>query len=195
MKQRYLILASCLVISLSLSAQEVSLSMNVLDLANLGTANLQAGVSLDRHLTLHAGARYNNWNFGSVEKGNPFQNRARTASLGMRWWPWNSYSSWWFGAKAQAEEYNRGGLFKKQKTEEGVAAGLGLGAGYSRMLDDHWNLDFALGFWTGKAWYTQYRCPRCGRTLHRDDGTPIRDAVKWFVLPSNDIQISLTYIF
>lgn len=195
MKQRYLILASCLVISLSLSAQEVSLSMNVLDLANLGTANLQAGVSLDRHLTLHAGARYNNWDFGSVEKGNPFQNRARTASLGMRYWPWNVYSSWWYGFKLQVEEYNRGGIFKQMKTEEGVGAGAGMAFGYSRMLSDHWNLDVGLGFWAGRARYTQYRCPRCGRALTREDGTPLRNAWKWFILPSDEVQLSLVYVF
>ena len=184
-----------LLLSATVSAQEFSLSTNLLDWANLGTANLQAGISLSRRLSLHAGARYNRWDFGSAEKGTAFHNRARTASVGMRYWPWNVYSSWWVGAKLQAEEYNRGGLFKRQRTEEGLAAGVGLGAGYSRMLDNHWNLDFGLGLWGGKARYTQYRCPRCGRTLQRDDGSPIRDAVKWFVLPSGDIQISLTYIF
>ncbi|MBR4352575.1 MAG: DUF3575 domain-containing protein [Bacteroidales bacterium] len=194
MKHRFA-LAVCLFLTTILSAQEVSLSTNLLDWANLGTANLQAGISFSRHLSLHAGARYNKWDFGSAEKGTAFQNRARTASLGVRYWPWNVYSSWWLGLKAQAEEYNRGGLFKRLETEEGVAAGLGMGAGYSRMLDDHWNLDFALGLWAGRAWYTRYRCPRCGRTLQREDGTPIRDAVKWFILPSNDIQVSLTYIF
>lgn len=194
MKNR-IILALCLLLPLSLPAQEFSLSTNLLDWANLGTVNLQAGLSLSRHLSLHAGGRYNKWDFGSAEKETDFQNRARTASLGMRYWPWNVYSSWWFGAKAQAEEYNRGGLFKRRQTEEGVAAGIGLAAGYSRMLDNHWNLDFALGFWGGKAWYTQYRCPHCGRTVQREDGTPLRSAEKWFVLPSNDIQISLTYIF
>ena len=130
MKYRFF-LAVCLLFSTALSAQEFSLSTNLLDWANLGTANLQAGLSFSRHLSLHAGARYNKWDFGSAEKGTAFQNRARTASLGMRYWPWNVYSSWWFGAKAQAEEYNRGGLFKRQQTEEGVAAGLGMGAPYT----------------------------------------------------------------
>ena len=194
MKQ-YILLAFCLLLSTTLSAQEFSLSTNLLDWANLGTANLQAGVSCSRHLSLHTGVRYNNWNYGSVEKGNPFQNRARTASLGLRWWPWNVSSSWWFGAKAQVEEYNRGGLFRKMKTEEGIAAGMGVGFGYSWLVSDHWNLDLGLGFWAGRARYTLYRCPRCGRILSDEDGRPVRDAWKWFILPSNDVQVSLTYIF
>ena len=189
------VLALCLIMTPALSAQEFSLSTNVLDWANLGTANLQAGLSVSRHLSLHAGARYNNWNFGSAEKGTAFQNRARTASLGMRIWPWNVYSSWWMGLKAQLEEYNRGGVFRRELTEEGTAAGVGLGFGYSRMISNHWNLDFGLGGWFGKAWYTQYRCPRCGRVVSRSDGTPIRDATRWFLLPSNDMQVTLTYIF
>ena len=194
MKLRIVTAISLLLAATSLSAQRFSLSTNLLDWANLGTVNVQAGLSFSRHLTLHAGARYNNWNFGSAEKGTAFQNRARTAAVGLRYWPWNVYSSWWFSGKLALEEYNRGGFFKRTLTEEGVAAGLALGAGYSRMLTDHWNLDFGLGLWTGKAWYTQYACPRCGRIVTRDE-KPVQDATKWFLWPSQDIQVTLTYIF
>ena len=193
MKHR-IALAIGLLLSASLSAQEFSLSTNILDWANFGTANIQAGISFSRHFTLHAGARYNNWDFGSVEKGNAFQNRARTAMLGLRYWPWNVYSSWWCGVRAQVEEYNRGGMFGKMKTEEGTAAGLGVAFGYSRMITDHWNIDFGLGIWGGTARYSQYRCPRCGRLLSSEDGTPVKDVSKWFVLPSGETQISITYV-
>lgn len=193
--KRFLLPALCLLLAGPLQAQVFSLSTNVLDWANLGTINAQAGLAFSRHLSLHAGARYNNWNFGSAEKGTAFQNRARSASLGLRYWPWNVYSSWWVSARAQVEEYNRGGLLKRPLTEEGLATGVGLGVGYSRMLSRHWNLDLGLGGWFGKAWYTQYRCPRCGRVVSRDDGTPVRDATRWFVLPSNELQVSISYIF
>lgn len=193
--KRFLLPALCLLLAGPLQAQVFSLSTNVLDWANLGTINAQAGLAFSRHLSLHAGARYNNWNFGSAEKGTAFQNRARSASLGLRYWPWNVYSSWWMSARAQVEEYNRGGLLKRPLTEEGLATGVGLGVGYSRMLSRHWNLDLGLGGWFGKAWYTQYRCPRCGRVVSRDDGTPVRDATRWFVLPSNELQVSISYIF
>ena len=179
----------------SLRAQEFSLATNLLDLANFGTANLQAGVSFSRHISLHAGGRYNNWNFGSTEKGNAFQNRTRTAYAGIRYWPWNVYSSWWAGVRGQVEEYNRGGLFRKAETEEGRAVGIGLGFGYSRMISSHWNIDLGLGLWAGRTKYTRYRCPRCGRILRKDDGTLLQDASGWFILPSNDLQISLTYVF
>lgn len=188
--KKMIILALCCLMAagLPLRGQDFSLSSNLLDWANLGTANLQAGYSFSRHVSMHAGIRYNNWNFGSMEEGNAFQNRARTASVGTRYWPWNVYSSWWFGAKGQVEEYNRGGLFKKQLTEEGLAAGIGLSAGYSRMLSNHWNLDFGIGAWGGWTRYALYQCPRCGRTVESKGS-------KWFIRPSNDIQISLTYVF
>ena len=102
--KRYILPALFLLLASSLSAQVFSVSTNALDWANLGTVNAQAGVALGRHLSLHAGARYNNWNFGNAEKGNAFQNRARTAYLGVRFWPWNVYSSWWFSTRAQVEE-------------------------------------------------------------------------------------------
>ena len=193
--KRFVLPVLCLLLAGSLQAQVFSLSTNVLDWANLGTINAQAGLAFSQHLSLHAGARYNNWNFGSAEKGTAFQNRARSASLGLRYWPWNVYSSWWMSARAQVEEYNRGGLLRRPLTEEGLAAGMGLGVGYSRMLDRHWNLDLGLGGWFGKAWYTQYRCPRCGRVVSGEDGTPVRGATRWFLQPSNELQVSISYIF
>lgn len=193
--KRYLLPALFLLLSSTLSAQVFFVSTNALDWANLGTVNAQAGLAFSRHLSLHAGARYNNWNFGNAEKGTAFQNRARTAFLGVRYWPWNVYSSWWFSARAQVEEYNRGGLLRRPLTEEGVAGGFGLGFGYSRMLDRHWNLDFGLGGWFGNTLYTRYRCPRCGRVVTGEDGTPVRNLTRWFVLPSNEWQVSITYIF
>ena len=32
-------------------------------------------------------------------------------------------------------------------------------------------------------------------TLIREDGTPIRDAKKWFILPSDEVQLSFVYVF
>ena len=177
-------------------AQQMSLSTNLIDWANLGTVNAQAGVSLGRHVSLHAAARYNPWRFSHGEDGARFQNCARTAALSMRWWPWNVYSSWWAGARLQMEEYNRGGLFGVQRTEEGLACGAGIGAGYSRMLTGHLNLDMGLGLWGGRTRYTLYRCPRCGRILSDErTGESVKDARRWFLLPSSDVQVSLIYVF
>ncbi|MCR5708983.1 MAG: DUF3575 domain-containing protein [Bacteroidales bacterium] len=194
---RFLVFVLCLRCAAPLGAQTPSISTNLLDWANLGTLNVQAGVSVSRHLSLQTGVRYNPWRYGSPERGNALQNCARTVSAGMRWWPWNVYSSWWVGSRAIVEEYNRGGLFGRQLTEEGVAAGVSIGAGYSRMLAPHWNLDLGLGLWGGRARYTQYRCPRCGRVVSSGAtaGEPVSNRSKWFIQPSDDVQVSLIYVF
>ena len=174
-------------VSLTASAQKFAVSTNTLDIINLGTINLQANYAVAQHWTLTLQGRYNNWSFGSVEKGNPFQNRSRGGALGARYWFWYTYSGWWVAANARFDEYNRGGLFGMTETEEGRALGAGLAVGYSRMLSEHWNLDFGLGAWAGGTKYTTYACPRCGMLL--DQGT------KFFALPSPDCQVSFVYIF
>ena len=140
-----------------------------------------------RHVSLNATGQYNGWNFGSAEKGNPFQDRVRGGALGMRYWTWNVFSGWWFGFSARCEEYNRGGLFGRMETEEGFAFGGGLSIGYSHMLSRHWNLDFGIGGWCGGKGYTLYACPRCGTII--DKGR------KFFAMPSADTQVSIVYIF
>ena len=80
------------------AAQSYSLGTNVVEWANLGTVNAEAGVALARRASLHAGVRYNPWTF---RKGNPedrftdpdgdserqFENRKRAFSLSVRYWP------------------------------------------------------------------------------------------------------------
>lgn len=186
-----------------LSAQNVTLSTNLLDWANVGTANAEVSIALSQHVSASAAVRFNPWDYGSVENCTAFQNKARTASLGVRYWPWTSFSSWWAGARMQVEEYNRGGwIFStrqngRRATEEGVAFGLGFSAGYQYMISKHLNIDLGLGLWGGRRIYTRYACPRCGRILSADDDghQKVKDVKGWFLLPSADTQISLVYVF
>ena len=186
-------------------AQQFSVSTNLAGWADFGTANLEAGTAVARHVSLHAGFRYNPWSFRSVppeaidalvagpvpaaidefEQQDQFQNRKRAAYAGLRWWPWHIYSGWWFGARGQWMEYNRGGILSRS-TEEGEAVGAGLSAGYTRMLHRNWNIEFGIGVWGGTTRYTNYACPTCGTVT--DNGK------KGFILP-DDVMVSLIYIF
>lgn len=186
MKKVYLIVLA-LIMPFASFAQKFSVSTNILDWADLGTINAEVGFAPGRHITINLQGEYNNWNFGSVEKGNPFQDRVRGGALGIRWWPWNVFSGWWVGVNGRVEEYNRGGLFKKMETEEGFAIGGGLSVGYSLMLSKHWNIDFGVGGWCGQTKYTTYACPRCGSVI--DSGK------KFFIWPSANTQVSFVYIF
>ena len=189
----------------TLLAQRYSVSTNIAGWADLGTANAEAGVAVARHVSLHAGFRYNPWTFRQVapeavdalidgpvpaaleafEAQDQFENRKRACHLGLRWWPWYIYSGWWVGARGQWMEYNRGGLFSRS-TEEGEAVGAGLSVGYTRMIHRNWNIEFGAGLWGGSTRYTTYACPTCGTVT--DGGR------KTFILP-DDVMLSLIYIF
>ena len=54
------------------------------------------------------------------------------------------------------------------------------------MLHRNLNLEFGAAFWTGRADYTTYACPKCGRIT--GSGT------KWFILPSS-VMASLVWVF
>ena len=186
MKKRLFIIACLLAAGcLSARAQQLSVSTNALEYLNLGALNGELAVSLGRHLSLSAAAAYNPWSFGSEESGY-LQNRQRNFSLKLRYWPWHTYAGWWFSVKGQYREYNRGGFFGKQISEEGDAWGGGVTIGYALMLSRHFNLDFGVGGWAGATTYTKYACPRCGRILG--------SGVKGFAKPDEMIA-SIVYLF
>lgn len=167
----------------SLRAQKFSISTNVLEYANFCTLNADVSFAVSRRWSLTVGARYNPFSYGKDTK--QLQHRQQSYSLGVRMWPWHTWSGWWFAAKTRYQQYNFGG-FSSPRTEEGDRVGAGLYGGYTLMLSPHWNVEFGAGLWTGMAWYRQYSCQRCGFTL----------AVgrKWFLLP-DDIMISFAYVF
>lgn len=177
-------------------AQRFSVGTNLVEWANLGTINGEAGVAVAQHFSLHAGVRYNNWTFrpgvpedrfedplGDTER--QFENRKQAYALGVRYWPWYIYSGWWGYLRGQYMEYNRGGLIR-HTAEEGDAYGVGAGVGYTRMLHKKLNIEFGLGLWGGQTRYTAYRCTNCGSVISQ--GT------KFFLLP-DDVFVSLIYIF
>ena len=122
MGRRMILMAVLLSIAFcSARAQKLSVSTNALGYADFLTVNAEASVAVARHWSVNAGFMYNPWSFRG-EWGEMRDSR-RTASAGTRFWFWNVYSGWWLGAKAQWEEYNRGGI-RSPRTEEGDAFGV-----------------------------------------------------------------------
>lgn len=165
-------------------AQKWEISTNALDYINLGTLNIEGGYAVAQHWSVHLGARYNPFAFGSEEKGY-FQNKKQSYSAGARWWAWHTWSGLWISGKAQYMEYNSGGILA-DRAEEGDAFGGSLAAGYTYMVTPHLNVDFGAGVWAGMKYYARYSCPRCGITVDRGS--------KPFVMP-NDFMVSLSYVF
>ncbi len=168
------------------NAQRFSVSTNLLDYASLGTMNIEGACSVSRRLSITAGARYNPFTFRKSVPEGQIQMKQQSYSLGVRLWPWHTWSGWWFAGKGRYQEYNFGGLFRNPETQEGDRIGLGVYAGYTYMVGPHLNLEFGLGFWGGMDFYRKYSCQVCGRTLSQGS--------KGFVLP-DDIMISMAYVF
>lgn len=194
MKKLFVVFLFMIVGSAAAMAQTWAVAANAADMAELGTIGMEGSAAVSQHWSIHAGAKFNPWTFakkdtfnGLFSEPNPDQkqNRKQTYAVGARWWPWNVYSGWWVGGKAQYQEYNRGGIITKT-AEEGDAFGAALAGGYSLMLKEHWNLDFGFGLWGGWTKYTTYACPSCGQVV--DEGQ------KWFILP-NELILSFVYIF
>ncbi len=183
MKRILSILLLILSVQMAGRAQSASVSTNVVGYADFLTINAEASYSVARHWSIDAGFMYNPWTFRSEWGG--ARNERRTIYAGTRYWPWNVYSGWWIGAKAQWEEYSRGGI-RSPQTEEGDAYGVGASAGYSLMLHRNLNLDLGLGLWGGYKTYVVYRCPTCGKM---DDS-----GAKAFIMPS-DVSVSLMFTF
>ena len=175
-------------------AQNWAVAVNTADMLDLGTMSLEGSVAVGQHWSIHAGAKVNPWTFAKHDTWNGLfsepdpdqkQDRKQAYSIGARWWPWNVYSGWWVGGKAQYQEYNHGGIITKT-AEEGDAFGAALSGGYSLMLKEHWNLDFGLGVWGGWTKFRKYEFPENGKLI--DQG------YKWFFLP-NEVIVSVVYIF
>ena len=168
-----------------LEAQELSLSTNLLDYANLATLNMEASYGFARHWSLNAGMRYNPFEFASPQTGDVLRNRQQSYALGARYWPWHIYSGWWLAAKLQYQEFNTGGL-RSPLTTEGDRYGSGLSGGYTYMLNSHLNMEFGLGLWGGYERYTEYACPVCGKIEGKGSRTFLRP---------NELLLSLRYVF
>ena len=184
-KRIFICLCVALLSSVSVMAQKLSVSTNLLDYACLGTLNADMSYAFSRHWSLTAAARFNPFTFRKEDPQRQFQLRQQSYAAGVRLWPWHIWSGWWFASKLRWQEYNWGGIISG-KTSEGDRLGAGLYAGYTHMLAPHLNIEFGLGVWSGADFYRTYSCQTCGLTLSQ--------GMRFFVLP-DDIMISLAYVF
>ena len=68
-RSRSILIIPLLLLSFAAGAQQFSVSTNLAGWADFGTANLEAGTAIARHVSLHAGFRYNPWTFRPVPPG------------------------------------------------------------------------------------------------------------------------------
>lgn len=185
MSKNCVLVIAGLVICQALCAQKLQLGTNALGWMTFGTINLQGDYAVQRHWSVGLNGKYNPFIFEKDGGASQMQLKQASLAASARWWPWHVFSGWWVCGKLQWQVYNMGGVIS-EKTEEGHKYGAGLSAGYTYMINRHWNMEFGLGMWGGMKNYTVYSCPKCG--------TRESDGIKSFILP-NDIMISVAYVF
>jgi hypothetical protein len=182
MIRRAAMLLSALLCACTLQAQEADVALNLFDLADFLTLNVDASLEVCEGFRVTAGAKYNPWTFNA--EGRQFQNRKRLFSAGVKR-DFEHLNGWAAGTKLQYLEYNSGG-FISNRTYEGDAYGAGLYIVWSIPLKDPVSLELGAGFWGGYEFRTQYACPRCGKAL---------DSGGRFFLRPNDISVGIKYAF
>ena len=186
MKRKLVLFLTGLILSSIPSfAQKFSLSTDLLGYACLGTLNADASYAVSQKWSLTAGVRDNPFVFNADSPGRQFQLKQRSCSFGARLWPWHTASGWWMASKIRWQEYNMGGILRRE-SQDGNRYGAGLYAGYTHMLTPHLNIEFGLGLWAGMDMYRKFSCPPCGYL--------VQSGKAFFLLP-DDISVSLAYVF
>ena len=171
----------------SAEAQKWAVSTNFLSWVNIGTINAEGAVSVSDHVTLNTGFTANPWKM-TTPTNVELKNKQYGGYVGAKYWPWQAYSEWWFGAKVQYKNFEQAGLLTPNLMM-GDALGAGFSGGYSCMISNHVNLDFGLGFWGGRLLnYRKYK------TEIKDDNKILDEGPRNFVFLDN-VMVSLVYIF
>lgn len=186
MKKLLLIIATAF-LAIQVYGQKVSLGTNLMEWANLGTINAEAGVAVHQNYSIIFGGRYNGWSFNTPWYHQILQNQQITGYAGFRWWPWYVNSGWWLEGKAQYSRIQRSGIFRPTMLHTGDMVGGAFSFGYALMISERWNVDFGIGIWGGAS---------INDKLYEDPVKPelIRSGTRAF-LDLDEIKISFSYVF
>ena len=153
--------------------------------ANFGTINIDAGASVSQHFSLFAGVKFNPWKFETAY-GMPVYNNQTTVHAGARYWPWYVYSGWWLGAKLKYTDFAETGVLRPKLFKgNGVAAGASFG--YTWMLSKHLNLELGAGVCAGRLF--ECSCYRTAKSM-----VLLSSAPRNYVY-IDDVALTLMYVF
>lgn len=168
------------------SAQHVAISTNVLDWAWFGTANAKVDVTVSRHFSIDAFAKYNPWEFKAKEPDYDMYAKQLSAAIGVSYWPWVVFSDFHCSLFVQYYQSSGTGIFKPALDITQEIGGV-ISAGYSWMVAKHLNVDVSVGAFLGT--YLSHQAYCCPEHLE-----PIDPGSKFAIRPE-DIRISLAYVF
>lgn len=172
MKRYLLLYLATMLFSVAAHAQDVSLTLNLLPLAE-GTVNLGVGYALKDNLTAELSGSVRPW-----ARSETAVNKYWTIRPEIRYWTCQKYNGHFFGGYLTGSQFNVGGktypfgLFSSIEKHrfEGWTIGTGLTYGYHFLLSRNWNLEAGLGVGYNYANYKKFVCPLlCSRVESEDD--------------------------
>ena len=181
----YIFLTLSLMLTTRVSAQQVTISNNLLYDAWL-TPNLRLGVRTSPHWSLGFTAGYRPW---PTSDNTTRKWRHLLLSPEVRYWTDSVNVHHFIGMNLIYSHYNVGdvkfpfGMYKSVRDErrQGDLGAIGAFYGYSWPLGRHWNIEALIGAAVGYTKYGRYPCVHCG--------AKIADEHKWFAMPQAAINI------
>lgn len=179
------LLTTFLLLSVSVKAQQVTISNNLLYDAWL-TPNLRVGLRLSPHWSMGLTAGYRPWPSDDHKEK---KWKHLLVSPDLRYWTDSVNVHHFFGVNLIYAHFNIAnvkfpfGLYKgfRDERRQGDLGALGVYYGYSWPLGRHWNVEALVGAAVGYAKYDRYECGQCG--------SKIGDNRRWFVIPQAALNI------
>ena len=145
------------------------------------TPNIEVSVPVNKKWTVHLPVLYNPWVW---KENSRFQQL--TVMPGVRWWKQLANVHYFLSAYAIASRFHVGGWFNHKYRYDGKAFGVGIGGGYSFVLNRHWNIEAELGF---GCIYADY--DKCGWTKD----SHLYDKCRHLKIVPTKVDVSFVYFY
>ncbi|MBQ9677603.1 MAG: DUF3575 domain-containing protein [Prevotella sp.] len=184
-RHKHFLLSILLLLTLSVQAQQVTVSNNLLYDAWL-TPNLRIGLRLSPHWSMGVTGGYRPW---PTDDHRSKKWKHLLMSPDLRYWTDSVNVHHFFGVNLIYSHYNVAdvkfpfGLYKSVRDErrQGNLGALGVFYGYSWPLGRHWNIEALIGAAVGYTKYNRYECGECGTKIGNDK--------KFFAMPQAALNI------
>lgn len=160
------------------TAQFYSLKTNLLEIAALGTVNLDLSMMVAPRWTINLDMAYNPWS----HKKEYLKNKHYKFEPGARYWFWQTYTGGFVSMYGIATEFN---VIIKDRYQ-GYGLGVGATYGYAWAIAKRWNIEAEIGI--GALWnrHSVSDCANCGREII---------PTKTYLSPSLKAGLSIVYLF
>lgn len=181
MRLKYLLIVSLLSLcALSVKGQSFALRTSGVLWATL-TPNVEVSYVINEHITAHLPLQYNPFVFGDNSRIQQL-----TCMPGARYWFKLAHARYFVSAYAIASRFHVGGWFDHDYRYDGKCFGVGVGGGYSWILNKYFNIEAELGVGTAYANYDKCYWPKNSKLFSHEKG--------FRVFPAK-FDVSLVYFF